>query len=429
VKQKIVFIIVASSEAELVHPFYQNLVQRQDTDVLNIHTDLLCCEKGTRAAEQALQELGMHYKALSGYKVKNIVEVIKYEKPDVVVVGSDQEYIRRSFLLAAEGLGIPTLLLQLGFGSNVANNIISIAIGRTVYRLTHYLTNIIKKYTHLLKVVIALRWSLVRIIRMIYKDLSTAFIKDSVCGEFGERPIVVTCEWEKGILLERGIKPNFISVTGSPKFEAVAQERGVQDRENMRYELGFGSKDKAILLLTCAQVEHGRWTYNQRSRFINGVIDAVSPLLSESVHLVIKIHPTENIEEYRELIANRKEPIKLSRDFNLSSIIQASDVVLVGGYSTTVLVVAGLCKPVLILNVFGEIEEIPFVDMGLAIEINDMSIVQSVVEELLYNQAAREKLLNKAKPFFTSNKELVDGKATERIADIIMGLANSHRRS
>jgi len=426
-KCKIVFIIVAGSEAEVVHPFYQRLVQRKDTDVINIHTGMLCCGRGEKQAGITLRKLNMRHKALSDYNAKNIVEVMKCEQPDVVIVGSDQEYIRRAFLIAAEGLCIPTLLLHLGIGGNVAN-VTSIAVSRTIYRLTHNLANIAKKYFQLLKVVIALRWSLFRITKMVYKDIYVAFKKDNAGGEFGERLTVVVCEWEKDILIERGVNPRNIFVMGNPKFGAVSQEQGTQGRENMRLELGFGDNDKVILLLTCAQMEHGRWTYNRRSQFVNGVIDAVSPLLNDSVHLVIKIHPTENIDGYQEYIANRKEYIILSKDFKLDSIIQASDVVLVGGYSTAILESAVLGKPVLLLSPFGEREEIAFVDMGLAVKIEDMRDIRVAVERLLYNQLDRDELLNKAKLFFDSNKELVDGKATARISDFILELAKSYHR-
>lgn len=427
VKCKIVFIIVAGSEAEVVQPFYQRLVQRKDTDVLNIHTGMLCCGSGEKQAEITLRKLNMKHKALSDYNAKNIVEVIKSEQPDVVVVGNDQEYVRRAFLFAAEGLGIPTLLLHLGIGSNAAN-ITSIAVSRTAYRLTHNFTNIVKKYSHLLRVVIALRWSLFRITKMIYKDIYVAFAKDNAGGEFGERLTVVACEWEKDILIERGVNPRHIFVMGNQKFGAVSQGQGTQDRENMRLELGFGDNDKVILLLTCAQIEHGRWTYNRRSQFVNGVIDAVSPLLNDSVHLVIKIHPTENIDGYQEYIAGRKERIVLSKVLQLGSIIQASDVVLVGGYSTVVIESAVLGKPVLLLSPFGEREEIAFVDMGLAVKIDDMRDIRGAVERLLYNQSARDELLSKARSFFDTNKELVDGKATTRISGLILELAKSHHR-
>ena len=120
-KYKIVFIVVAGAEADMIQPFYQRLVQREDTDVLNIHTGMLCCGRGEKQAEITLRELNMRHKALSDYNAKNIVEVIKCEQPDVVVVGSDQEYIRRAFLFATEGLGIPTILLQLGVTGNVGD--------------------------------------------------------------------------------------------------------------------------------------------------------------------------------------------------------------------------------------------------------------------------------------------------------------------
>ena len=423
---KIMFVVCNDAEARLIHPVWQDIGKRTKVDVINISTGKISSEKTTVEPEDALRELGIPFKKLTDYKTMNVAKVLKAEQPDVLVVGGDQEYLRRSFVYAANGLGIPTLLLRLGISSNTANTP-RIAMKRTVYRLTHHFTNIIHKYLYLLRTVVALRWNPYRILRMVLQDIWIAFSTDDAGGRFGCQAIAVAGSWEKKILTERGVKSDKIIITGDPRLDLSSQVTGGDSTTRIYSDLGINTKDKVILLLTSAQIEHGRWSYDMRARFINGVIDSLTPLLDDSVHLVVKIHPVENLDEYHEIIDPRKNRVILRKDLALSDIINVSDVVMTGGYSTTVLEACALRKPVIVLNVFNEIKDIPYVEMGLALGVYRLSELKGTVEELLYDQSTRAKFMHGVELFFNSNKEFVDGKALARITNLILKLAKLHQ--
>ena len=122
-----------------------------------------------------------------------------------------------------------------------------------------------------------------------------------------------------------------------------------------------------------------------------------------------------------------KDRVALVRDISLEGIVNASDVVLVGGYSTAVLEVSALQKPVLILNVYNEVVHLPYAEMGIAAEVRNFGDLRMSVDELLSDQSARDKMLCKSEAFYESNKEFSDGKATERLRDLILELVEKHR--
>ncbi len=182
--------------------------------------------------------------------------------------------------------------------------------------------------------------------------------------------------------------------------------------------LSLASKGKTTGL-RITTMEHGRWTVGMRNRFFNGVLDVVTPILDETVKLIVKAHPIEKIEEYNALLDHNSKVI-LKRDLLLTDIIEASDLVLVGGYSFTVLEVAALQKPAIILNIYDEIIGIPYVDMGLAVEVFNLNELAIMINRYLYDKDSIKSLLQKTQAFFDENKYFADGKAATRIADIIM---------
>jgi hypothetical protein len=404
---KVVFITTVGSEVDLFYPVYQSLVDK--INVLNISTGELCCDKDVTSPEIILDKLGMRYKRLVDYHTKSAVKILKKEKPDVLIVGSDQEYLRRAFVYASNQLKIPVILFQLGISSN-KSNVYTQAIKRTAYRIKYHFINILRKYGYLLKTMVDLKWSLFKILSMMRKDLWQAVSYYDIRGTFGCDYIVVSGKWEKDTLLERGIEPQKIVVTGNPLIN-LSKAKGEVD---LRYKFDIGKDEKVILLLTSAIVEHGLWTESMREECIGNAID----ILSQSGRLIIKIHPVESLEDYQ----FAKGKAILCKKVVLHDVINISDLVVVSGYSTTVLEATTLNKPVILLNVFNEVKAFPYEEMGLVKGIYKFADLKEAVESVLHNQAIRNEALRKIEHFYGDNKEFIDGRATERITDLILGV-------
>lgn len=423
-QQKIMFVVSSGTEVRLLNPIWEALKRQGIEGIINISTGALTKEKFAQGSDESLTAFGMPFKRLTDYGTMDITKVLKAEQPDVVVIGSDQEFLKRAFVYAANGLHVPTLSLRLGISTNVTN-VPRIALKRTIYRLTHHLTNIAQKYLYLLRTMVGLGWSPLRIIGAVLNDVWMAFSVHDAGGKFGCRAIAVAGSWEKRVLTERGVDSDKIFITGAPTLKTLSQVGGSPDTARLRQDLGIDTQDKVVLLLTSAYVEHGWWSPDMRTRFVTGIIDSLAPLLEKSTRLVIKIHPVEDIDQYHRIVGPERKGVILRKDLKPSEVISISDVV-IAGYSTTVLEACALRKPIIVLNIFGEPEYLSYVEMGLATGVYHLGKLRVAVEKMLYDLSAREESLNKADLFLSQNRQSFDGKATLRIADLMVELARSH---
>jgi UDP-N-acetylglucosamine:LPS N-acetylglucosamine transferase len=414
---KVVFIIPTGEEAELIYPIYKELSQR-GFEVSNIETGTLCCGANTKLPKSTLIELGMKCTSITDYNTKSMVEILKIEKPDVIVTGSDQEYIHRAFLYAAKGLGIPTMLVDVAFGSNIYRGH-WLTVRRTFYRLAYHFINILNKYFYILRTVISLRWSIIKIIKMVVGDIREAFIIEDARGMYGCEAVVVAGSWEKEVLINRGVKSDTIFVTGNPRMTEILQECNKETENKLRNQLGIGLDEKVILLHTSAQIEHGRWNVSMRKEFVNKVIDSLIPLMSNKVRLVIRIHPVESLSEYQGIIKDRTENIVLYKGLSFIDSLGMSDIILFNAYSMMVLEATALNKLSIILNVFNEIENLPYGEMGLAKCVYKYEDIEPIVNAMLNDTKIKDEYLKVIRQFYRDNKEFMDGKATERISNLI----------
>lgn len=425
--KKILFVICNDGEARLIYPVYQALKGQGIDNIIIISTGSLTKERSQKGVEEALVALNMPFIRLTDYRTMDITKVLKIEQPDIVVLGSDQEFLKRSFVYAANDLHIPTLSLRLGISTNVAN-VPHIALKRTFYRFTHHLTNILHKYLYLLRTMVGLKWSPITIMRVILRDIHIASSADDAGGRFGCKAIAVAGLWEKRVLTERGVNPEKIYITGAPTQDISPKAEASGKEAELRKSLGIEDNAKVVLLLTTTYVEHGWWSPEMRTSFTNGIIDSLAPLLEKSVRLIIKIHPIENLDDYRKILGPRQQKVILRKDLPPSKVIGISDVV-IAGYSTTVLEACALRKPVIVLNIFGEPEYLPYVEMGLATGVYHLNTLKMTVEKMLYDPSVREEVLRRVDLFFSQNRQSFDGKAIPRLTDLILQLAESHTKN
>lgn len=426
--RKIVFVVCSGREAALAHPIFDELKRRGiDKSFLAISTGEISKEKFEQGPEEAMTALGMPFKRLQDYRTKDITKILRQEQAGIVLLTDDQEFIRRSFVLASNGLNIPILALEYqGISGHPRTNMLRSLKG-SLYRLTHNFSNIVLRYMYLLRTLIALGWGPFKMLGMIGKDLWIAVSVYEAGRTFGYQTIAATSSQHKQALIERGVEVDRIFLTGNPVYDALPQENvHTSQAVNLRRSLNIGQDDRIILLLTSAQAEHGVWTCGMRENFVTGVVNSLAPILDEPLHLIIKLHPLENLGEYQIMLAPSAQAVILLKDVKLSTIISLADVV-IAGYSTTVLDACILHKPVVLLNIFDEPHYIPYVEMGIATGVYHLSKLKATVQELLYNQSAREKALNRADVFLNENRQLMDGKAASRIVDLLIEISQKHR--
>ena len=421
IQKKILFLVCNGAEARLVNAIWQALKSQAKSKIINISTGALNREKSDQGPEEALTAFGLHFKRLVDYRTLDITKILKEELPDIMILGSDQEFLSQAFLFAAKKLSIPVLLLRLGISTNVLN-VPQMAFNSTAYRLSHNSINILKKYSFKLRTMISSGYNPFEVLKEIITDVWMAFSSYDAAGKFGCQAIAVAGTWEKTVLIERGVSPNKIFITGNPEFFVSSPNEISCPIANVRQNLGIKPEEKIILLLTSAQVEHGLWSPEMRTTFVNSIIKTLSPLLNGSFRLLIKIHPVESLEEYNKILYSEDKRVVLRKDLRLIDCINISDVV-IAGYSTTVLQAGALRKPVIVLNLFGDPEILPFVELGLAIGVYNIENLKVAVEKMVFDLPKRAVLLKNVDLFFYENRQNFDGKAAHRIAHLILELS------
>jgi len=420
-EKKIMFLVCNGAEARLVNFIWQSLKSQAMVRIINISTGSISREKSDQAPEEALATFGLPFKRLADYKTLDITKVLKKEAPDVVVLGSDQEFLSQAFIYAANRLNIPTLLLRLGISTNIVN-VPRMAFNSSTHRLAHNSINILRKYAYKVRTMIGSGYNPFKILREITTDIWMAFSVYDASGKFGCRAIAIAGPWEKSVLMERGVSANKIFMTGNPEFSISPIAENSCPTVDLRQSLGIKPEEKVILLLTSALVEHGFWTEEMRTDFIKSIINSVNSLLNDSFRLIIKIHPVENLDVYRKILGLENKRVQLYKDLKLTDAIAISDVVM-AGYSTTVLQACALRKPVIILNLFGSPEYLPYVEMGLATGVYNIENLKETVEKIADDVPTREQLLKNIDLFLRNNGCNLDGKAALRIADLILALS------
>jgi CDP-glycerol glycerophosphotransferase (TagB/SpsB family) len=203
-------------------------------------------------------------------------------------------------------------------------------------------------------------------------------------------------------------------VTGIPRFDNIWNR--TFDNSAFRRQFGLARDKSVVSLLTDAQVEHRLWTVGRRRDFISKLLSACQEI--PEVQFVIKVHPYEDPTDYQQAVKKLGLEIPVSKEIPLYDLINASDAVMTG-ISTTGMETLIFNKPLLILNLYRQPEYIPYVSQGVALGIHDAGDIPECIRAALDDQPTKDRLASNRAGFLHQHLYLQDGKASERVADLI----------
>lgn len=345
-----------------------------------------------------IRKIGIGYRLLSGYSGQAVVEVIAREKPDIMVLAREEtNIVEHSIVELGKIENIPTLLVPHGMlypmGANVWETV------GFLFRLEHLRILLGQGYRKLLKGDMSIgrlvKTGIFRI-KNDYKDglfLSrySAFTKVAVYGEI-----------MKEVLLDYNVRPENIVITGNPKFDIYSR-------------VNADTRTNAILLLTDYFVEFGLWNVKQRRDFVLDVL-WVANKLSQS--LKIKIHPVmESLWDYVKIV--KSKGVSVYQHEPLKSLIDECDIgVIVTSSAGLEVMVSG--RPLVIYNPYKNVT--PY-------RLSHGVLIASTKEELLrviegiIKDGVNEVQKKFSRNFVQRQVYKLDGKASERIADLIVSLS------
>jgi CDP-glycerol glycerophosphotransferase (TagB/SpsB family) len=136
-----------------------------------------------------------------------------------------------------------------------------------------------------------------------------------------------------------------------------------------------------------------------------------------SVRLVIKTHPAETPDVYRDAVAGTPNVAVAPAHSDLARLLAAADG-LVTRNSTVAIDALAVDRPALVVGLPGNLS--PFVEAGVMLGAEDGAAIGGRLETLLYDQAARRTLLAAAREFRQQHDMRADGRAADRAADAIL---------
>ncbi len=222
-------------------------------------------------------------------------------------------------------------------------------------------------------------------------------------------------EWH----IRRGKPPESQVVTGNPRFDKIATGYDPQKYEVCR-KLSLNSEKGIIVVAT-------EWFggVSAEERYIRSVLKALKDFPSEQV--VVKLHPGYH-ERYRQLVSTiaREEgvDVTITKDY-LWELCAISDLVIIT-HSTVGLEAMILDKPVLVINFDHEFDECPYVSAGAALEVRKPEDITPAILDILNNRTAQQKLAEAGKKFIYEYAYVQDGKASKRVADLILRMIQSN---
>lgn len=124
-------------------------------------------------------------------------------------------------------------------------------------------------------------------------------------------------------LCSHGIDEKKIELTGCPRFDVLCRS-SAEERDNIRLSIGIKRGQKMVLLASQRCVYGAFSSFAARTEMLRAMAKVAESF--ESVHLVVKSHPTEDVSVLRRLIGNGKRLSFVESSADIQDLIIACDV-------------------------------------------------------------------------------------------------------
>jgi glycosyltransferase involved in cell wall biosynthesis len=365
-------------------------------------------EKGRAGIERALAERGIPFRRVTDYRRSNPGFILEMERPDVVVVMNDVDPDCFPFVDEANRRGVPTLLIAEGISFGEPPRVSGPAFPVRVVR------NVIGSGNPAHTARVLFRKVAARISGLRWPDYNEYGMSCSWIAVWGE--------YSKEQFAGRGVASARIEVTGNPLFDDLAG--GKFDPEGVRRGLGMRAGERLAVYASCSPVDIGWWTKDEVRRTVLAVRGAVEEI--PGCRLVVRPHPTEREEVYREYLGGETKRVRVSKAEMLYDLLSACDI-LITEASVVGFEAAVMGRPVVIVNLTGKpqlIRDYPalLVKEGVALEARSEGELRGCISGVLLGGEAEGMGRNRGR-FIERYCYRLDGRSSERVANLIERMA------
>lgn len=205
-----------------------------------------------------------------------------------------------------------------------------------------------------------------------------------------------------------------IVVTGLPRYDILGGAGEVYSKSDFLKRYSINPNHRIIHWSTQCHV----FSHEENEANFEAVFGAIKKL--KDVTLVIKQHPSES-EKFSEEIERRIRDCKANailtpKDSDTYEQLFVCDL-MITRHSTTAMEAVALNKPVIILNLSGEPDQVEYVQEGVALGVYREIDLLAALERLLCDDSA---LAVRRQQYIEKYLYKIDGKATERVVDVII---------
>lgn len=289
--------------------------------------------------------------------------MIHEESPDIIITMEDVTPVHRTIVSVAKKHGIPTLVIQHGMTARDMGGL------------------------HV---------------------MPTIADKQAVWGKISK-------EWS----ITRGVKPERLVITGNPRYDALAKKKMEFDTEKAILDLNIDPSKGIIMLATQPYVGFSAHNSPRMNELLlRGVLSAMKELPDKQ--LIIKLHPAEN-DSLTKAISEETGLTPIITHQYLNEIITISDLVMVfnSGVGLEAMI---LDKPVITINLTGQLDAVPYASSGAAIGVYRQEDIAPAMRDALYNEEVRQRLAVNRKKFVYDYAYKQDDQASKRVAQLIKNL-------
>lgn len=301
---------------------------------------------------------------------------VQVEKPDLILVAGESPWLGIAAIITGKLKGVPTLAVQHG----------NISLHHPVYLHT--------------------KGEISDTIAPEYYPLSD---KTAVYGPWTKRMLVEECNYPEDTVV----------VTGQPRYDMLAKADEIFSKEAFCIRYGLDPSKKIALICT-----ENLPIFEDNIVFLKAVLKALKE--SPEVQVVIKPHHFERGRWYERIAREEKtKALILPKKFNTYLAMYACDVML-AFFSTTITEALILNKPVVVVNLTGEPDPMPYVESGVAIGAYKQEDIAPAIKDTLHNKGVVGKLAQARKEFVYEHVYIQDGQATRRVTELVEQMLGSN---
>jgi UDP-N-acetylglucosamine 2-epimerase len=212
----------------------------------------------------------------------------------------------------------------------------------------------------------------------------------------------------KRILIREGHYPrSSIEVTGSQRFDEIIKKQAMFKKQGIYRKFGI-KKQKIVLLVTSPVPENEimtRAVFNTMKKF-------------PDIQLIVKLHPLEADKLYRNLLKETGSNAIITTETDIYELLNACEI-MITHLSTVGLEAMILDKPVITINISGKPDPVDYARKKAALGVYREQDLVLAIENLLKNRGMLKELKKNRDKYVYETTYKKDGKATERVAELI----------